>query len=427
MNNIMSDQFKNFDLNDWLNYLLVRHQYCYNYNINRLRSITKPYDLLNFDCPVISVTGTNGKGSTVKLLENIYKAQGYRVATFTSPHCFEFNERIAINGCSTSNHEIVNAFRHIEAVRSNMDLRFFEFITLAALYIFKQKTLDVILLEVGIGGEHDPVNLVDADLVILTTVGMDHVDLLGQTRDDIAKAKIGLFRPNRFAICGDLSPPKIVFDYAKKLNTKLYWIHREFEYAYNLKQRTWHWRMNDVEYYQLKVPEIKLQNAATALAAMTVLQNRLPVQKNSMVKGLENTRLPGRFEILEPPYRVILDVAHNVQSVEWLIEQLKKLNIKGKIRAVFSMLTGKDISAIINRIAPFISTWYVAPLNGFLRTSAHEEIMDILKNKKIKENYFFESVPKAFFTAKKDALAYDCILVFGSFHTVAAVKSCECK
>jgi len=421
----MTDPFKNFSLNDWLSYILIRHQQCDDRDIDRLRPIAKYYDLLNFDCPVISVTGTNGKGSCVKSLENIYRAQGYRVATYTSPHCLEFNERIAINGHPVSDREIVNAFEHIEAVRSDVNLRFFEFITLAALYVFKQKPLDVILLEVGVGGKRDPVNLIDASLSILTTIGMDHADLLGQSRDDIAKAKIALFRSNRPAICGELASPQIVFDYAKQLHTKLYWIHREFEYAYNLAEHTWHWQMDNIEYHQLQVPQIKLQNAATALAAITVLQRQLPVKNTSIVKGLKNTRLPGRFEIIKPPYRCILDVAHNVQSVKWLVEQLQKLNIKGKIHAVFSMLQGKDISTIINCIKPLIAAWYIAPLNGFTRASAHEQIITTLNNKQTKENYFFESVPDAFSAAETNATTDDCVLVFGSFHTVAAVKTHE--
>jgi dihydrofolate synthase/folylpolyglutamate synthase len=419
----MADQIKTFSLYDWLNYLLVQHQKCHDRDIDRLRPIANNYDLLHFDCPVVVVTGTNGKGSCIKLLDSIYKAEGYRVAAYTSPHCFDFNERISINGVPASNAEIINAFTHIEAVLGGECLRYFEFITLAALYIFKQKALDVILLEVGVGGRLDPANLIDADLTILTTIGIDHTELLGNDLAAIATEKTALFRANRPAICGELSPPSNVFDYAKQLNTPLYWIHRDFEYAYNLEQRSWHWQMGDVEYHGLPIPQIKLQNAATALAATVVLRNSLPIKKRAIVEGLTNTALKGRFEILEPPYRCIVDVAHNRQAAEWLTEQLQQLNVKGKIRAVFAMLTGKDVSAIIQCIKPLIAAWYVCPLYGFTRASAHQEIISTLQAEGVAEYAFFPSVDEAYSSAKAAAASTDCVLVFGSFHMLAPMKA----
>jgi dihydrofolate synthase/folylpolyglutamate synthase len=420
----MKNYLKAFLLQDWLNYRLVLHQCSHQYGLERLYPIAKQYQLTHFDCPVITVTGTNGKGSCVKLLEDIYTRQGYRVGAYTSPHCDRFNERISVLGQPISDEKIIEAFKKIDAACTLTGVTFFEFITLAALYIFKQSQLDILLLEVGIGGMLDPVNLIDANLVLLTTIGLDHTDLLGASRDNIARAKAGLFRHCQPVVCGELIPPPYIFEYTKKLSSPLFWIHRDFEYAYNLDQRLWHWQMQNVEYRDLPIPSIKLQNAACVLAVIQTLQPILIVASEAIIRSLANIQMPSRFERRQHPCPCILDAAHNPQAAQWLARQLMQLNIKGRIFAVFGMLTGKDIANVIKPLKPLVAGWYVAPiLGGYTRASAHQQIMTVLKQEGIENSQLLSCVEEAFDAAVAALSDNDYVLIFGSFHTVTHVKN----
>ncbi|OFZ56984.1 MAG: hypothetical protein A2328_03410, partial [Bdellovibrionales bacterium RIFOXYB2_FULL_36_6] len=406
------------NLQNWLEDVLTKHSSVRRENLEHLKSLVKKLALNLLPCPIITVAGTNGKGSCVKLLANAYREAGYQVGDYTSPHLLKFNERICINGKPVSDREIISAFEVIEKERakSKTALTFFEFITLAALYLFKQYDLDILILEAGLGGRLDPVNLMDADLVLLTTIGLDHLDCLGPDCESIAKEKSALFRKNRLAVCGEINPPNIILETASQVGADIYFIHRDFEYAFS--DKAWHWQREKgevIEYHQLPMPKVKLQNAAMVLMVLDLLQKRLPVSKEAIVRALKKTKLPGRFEKID---HCIFDVAHNAQAAQWLVEQLERTKREGKLLCVFSILKEKDIQGIVKLLKPFVHEWYVASLESE-RALPAKKIAETLDKLDVKKVFIFDTVESSFLAAKKHCSRKDLILIFGSFYLVS--------
>lgn len=380
------------------------HHTAIDLGLSRVKKIASALSLDSFNCPVITIAGTNGKGSCVACLEAIYTAAGYQVAAYTSPHLLDFNERIRVSARSIDDAYLLRAFALIDQVRIKMGvtLSFFEFTTLAALCIFKEVAPDVILLEVGLGGRLDATNIIDNHLAILTSIGIDHTDWLGDTREKIAAEKMGIARKDGLLIFGETDEPTNIEFLANQYETTLL-------------------RVDQKRCHGLSYPlALKAQNVSTALTAVDVLQERLPVSIQSLQKGLSSIRLPGRFEVHNLSATLILDVAHNVASTSWLAEQLKRSFPGQRIVAVFGAMKDKMISQMIAPLSELIDAWYLVDL-PVERAEKAEGIAQILDAQSINKWYTFSSVSAAM-EAAINVEQVDCVLVFGSFYTVADAK-----
>lgn len=405
-------------MNEWITWITTLHPTDIELGLDRVKEVAAKLHLLSPGCPVFVVAGTNGKGSTVMGLESIYRAAGYRVGAFTSPILFKHNEQVRIDGVLATDEEFCNAFEKIEAERGDISLTTFEFFTLAALLIFKQHKLDVLILEVGLGGSLDAVNIIDADVSIITSIALDHMEWLGSTREEIAREKAGILRENKFAICGDNDPPATLLEIAQKMETKFFCQGVDFHYRENMVG--WNWSYQHIRYDDLPLTTLAIQNMSTVLMAVTLMQNRLPVPTNAIHKGLAEAKLMGRIQIVNDSVMEIFDVSHNPASVSFLAKQLKKIPCHGKTHAVFSMLADKDIVESINAIKDTIDTWYVAPLST-KRSAAFERLSNAFHQAEINQVTVFSNIVEAYEVAKLKAELGDRIVVFGSFHTVADV------
>lgn len=369
----------------------------------------------------ITVAGTNGKGSCVAYLEAIYRQQGLKVGAYTSPHILKYNERIKIDGVPVADDLICEAFSRIESVRSDTSLSYFEFGTLAALDIFSTKKVDIQLLEVGMGGRLDAVNIIDPDIALISSIGIDHVDWLGDNREAIGLEKAGIFRSGVPAIVGDPDPPQSILRRAHHLRSQLHCIGNDF--SYKKSGITWHWFFNKLQLLQLPEPGLKgehqYRNASSAILAVTLLQEKIPVDETSIRKGLMSTRLSGRFQLIDGRIPLLLDVGHNPQAVNTLAEYLRHYFPGKRINAIFSMLKDKDVSGVLEIMKPFIHDWFFTPIANprSITKAAMREIFDShsIENKSMDCNNFSE----AYATAMSQAQTGDLLLVFGSFFLVS--------
>jgi dihydrofolate synthase/folylpolyglutamate synthase len=375
--------------------------------------------------PTITVAGTNGKGSCVAFFEAIYRAQGYRVGCYTSPHILRYNERIRVDGQPVADDVICAAFERIDAVRGDTSLSYFEFGTLAALDIFSRANVDVRILEVGLGGRLDAVNIVDADVAVVTTIAIDHVDWLGHTLTDIAREKAGIFRSGRPAVIGDLDVPASLLQVAEERKTPLLRIGRDFDYEKHSQH--WDWRADQLELAGLPQPalqgEHQFRNASAVIMAVTRLQALLPVETNSIVRGLEQARLCGRFQLVPGEIPVLLDVGHNPQAVQTLAAHLQSYFSGVKIHAVFAMMKDKDIPGVLSLLRDRVAQWYLAPLKT-PRAATEEMLEQFFRQLDMNNvNSGYADFTAAFDDARRQAVAGDLILVFGSFFLVSEYLS----
>jgi dihydrofolate synthase/folylpolyglutamate synthase len=405
-------------LSQWLHYLESQHHQAIDMGLARVQKVAQAANILNLHCPVITVAGTNGKGSTVATLTAIYCAAGYQVGTYTSPHITYFNERIALNAQMARDEVLINAFEYLEQVRAqtNISLTYFEFTTLAAFYIFQQAKLDVVILEVGLGGRLDAVNLIDADVAVVTSIGIDHVDWLGDTREAISFEKAGIFRANKPAVYGEANPPQPLIDHAAQLQTPLYIKQRDF--SIEIQDDSWTWCGMGKQYRYLPKPQLAYDNVATALAAITLAP--LVVSQEAIVTGVKNAQLAGRAEhFLYNGKQIILDVAHNPHGAAFFMQQLSVS--RGKTFAVFAMLADKDIAGTISACVGRIDQWFVSSLDVPRGASANS-IVPLLQDNGMYIGGIYHTVAAAMRVACQTAQVGDSILVFGSFYTVAAAK-----
>jgi dihydrofolate synthase / folylpolyglutamate synthase len=389
-----------------------------------LERVAKVYQALNPDGVkplTITVAGTNGKGSCIAYLEAIYRAQGYRVGAYTSPHILRYNERIKIDGSPVQDGLICNAFERIERVRDNVSLSYFEFGTLAALDIFSRANLDIQLLEVGLGGRLDAVNIVEPDAAIISSIGIDHVAWLGETREAIAYEKAGIFRTSVPAIVGDPSPPHALMQVAEDKQARFYAIDKDF--GYTKQQVHWRWFCGSKQIDHLPEPALKgehqYRNASAVIMAITQLEARLPVDERAIRQGLESVNLPGRFQLLDGAIPVLLDVGHNPEAVMTLVEYLTQ-NFSGRrIHAIFSMMKDKDIAEVLRITGPVVCDWFFAPLSN--ARAATEQLMREIFSQQDMNNVSFgyTGFVDAFAAAKTQAVNGDLLLVFGSFFLVS--------
>lgn len=408
-------------LADWLAWQENLHPKSIDLGLGRVARVLRELNLPQASPLTISVGGTNGKGSCVAMLDSIMREAGYRVGTYTSPHILRYNERISIDGKPVDDASIVRAFERIEQVRNHTSLSFFEFGTLAALDIFSREALDARILEVGLGGRLDAVNIIDADIALIASIDIDHREWLGETREAIGREKAGIFRSGRPAVVADPFVPASVLGVAGELGVPLYRLNHEF--GYQSSGETWEWRGLGRELADLPRPAIpglhQLMNASAVLASLELAADRCPVSEEAIRGGLRNVVLPGRSQFFPGKTPVLLDVAHNPQAARILADHLASHYPGKPVRAVFSVMRDKDIHGILEPLRHRIAKWYLAPLR-MARAAEPEALAEILHNAGIETvDWNFATVSDACRAAMDEAEPDDLLLVFGSFFLVS--------
>lgn len=405
-------------LTEWLAWIEQVHSTEIDLGLERVKAVGERLQILSPACPVITVGGTNGKGSTVAGLEAIYLAANYRTVTFTSPFLFKPNEQVRLNGEMVGDAELCDAFARVEEARGETPLTPFEFFTLAALIVFKQHAPDIMILEVGLGGRLDAVNIIDANVAVIASIGIDHVSWLGHTRELIGFEKAGIFRSERPVVCGDFDPPNTLIEAAASISAPFYQQGRDFDFID--EGNSWRWQSESAKYDHLPKNALALQNLSSVLMAVTLLQTHLPVSAEAVVKGLLTVKLPGRIQIVPGEVTEIYDVSHNPAAIAFLIDKLKSMPCTGQTYAVFSMLADKDIINSILSIRDWMDEWFVAPLKG-KRAAPMTMLEDSFTAAGVNQVCFFDSIQAAYDQAVRVAKPGDRLLIFGSFHTVSDV------
>ena len=407
-------------LDDWLAWISAQHPSTIALGLDRVRQVLEAMRL-SLSAVKITVGGTNGKGSTCAMLERILLEAGYRVGTYTSPHILEYNERVRLQGEDVDDATLVRSFERVEAARGSTPLTYFEFGTLAALAVFDEAKLDAMVLEVGLGGRLDAVNVVDADAAIVASVDIDHVDWLGGDRESIGFEKAGIFRSGRPAIFGSADPPRRLVEHAASIGADLQLPGRDFRVESHPGQ--WDFVGRRGAKHALPMPALRgrwqLDNAAAALAALDELAARLPVSLGEVKRGLATVRLAGRLQTLPGRPPIVLDVAHNPHAARALSDALGEMAFAESTLAVFAMLADKDIAGVVDAVRGRIDRWYVAAAEAERAAPATRVAEILARHDAGKPVRAFATVDAALCAARGDAGPNDRIVVFGSFTTVA--------
>ena len=408
-------------LAEWLTYLESLHPKTIALGLERVALVKQRLNLQP-DFPIFIVGGTNGKGSVCAMLEAILHAAGYRVGCYTSPHLLDYNERVRIAKQPASDAELCASFAQIEQVRGDIALTYFEFGTLAAMQCFIEHKIDVAILEVGLGGRLDAVNVFDADCTVVASVDIDHTDYLGNTREEIAFEKAGIFRKGRVAICADSDVPQALRKHAQEIGAELWCIGNEFGFTSHMGQ--WDYRSKTGSRSALPPPALRgafqLHNASAALAALDALKDKLPVTMGEVRRGLVEVELAARFQFVPGRPQLILDVAHNPHAARSLAQNLSHLP-PAKTFAVFSMLKDKDIVGVAQSLDAQVDVWLVAGIDA-PRGATTGELVQVLQNAGVRgEVKPCISIANALNEASNRAGENDRIAAFGSFYTVAEV------
>lgn len=410
------------NLTDWLGYIESIHPSTIDLTLERIKIVIERLNL-DISFPILTVGGTNGKGSTCSILESIYREAGYKVACYTSPHFLNFNERIKIQTLAVSDEVICEAFSRIESAREDVTLTYFEYGTIAAMIIFSEAHVDVAILEVGLGGRLDAVNVFDADCAIVTTVDLDHMDYLGHTREAIGFEKAGIYRTEKTSICGDFDPPQSLIKHAELIHADLKIIGKDF--GYEAHHDSFDFLIDSTFVMNLPLPKLQgdfqLANATNALMAVKAMEDKLPLTEISIQKGITLTLLPGRFQEVKKMPSLILDVAHNPQAARSLSHNLKTHVVPGKTIAVFSILKDKDIFGVINELNLDIDDWFIAEIQNERAASIETISNTIQKINPSAHIETFKNIQEAYQFASKEVTRNDRIIVFGSFFTVADI------
>lgn len=407
-------------LEQWLAYVEQQHPQEIALGLDRVKAVMERLQI-RLECPVVTVGGTNGKGSTCAMLEAIARAAGYRTALYTSPHLLRYNERVRLRGREADDAPLCEAFAAVEAARGTVALTYFEFGTLAALWLFAQEKPEVVVLEVGLGGRLDAVNVVDPDCAVLTSIAIDHVDYLGSTRESIASEKAGIFRPGRPAVVADPDPPAVILESAARVLL----LGRDFGYVARGSQWSY-WgpagRRSGLAHPALRGAR-QLRNAAAALCALDSLRMRLPIAMQDVRRGLAEVAIPGRFQVVPGRPEVILDVAHNVEAARALADNLGASRFAPNTIAVCGMLQDKDIPGVLGALAPRITRWHLCSLPGSRGASA-EKLFDALRALDAAAAASQHASPAAALAAALEGAGQDDkIVVFGSFLTVGEASA----
>ena len=410
-------------LAEWLAHCERLHPKTIDMTLDRVTAVRERLDL-RFAMPVISVAGTNGKGSTCAMLDSIARAAGWRVGLYSKPHLVHFEERCRINGEMIAAAELLPHFEAVEAARGDITLSYFEFTTLAIARALAMAEVDLVILEVGLGGRLDAVNAFDADCAVITSIDIDHVEYLGPDRESIGREKAGIFRAGRPAVVADPMPPASVIQAAEAAGVDLWLVGRDFNQSGDRQQ--WAWSGRGRRYHAMAYPALRganqLLNAAGALAALEALRDRVPVNAQAVRLGLATVELPGRFQIVPGQPTLVLDVAHNAQSVGALALNLDQMGFSPRTHAVLGAMHDKDLAAIVSRMAPLVDAWYLCDLP--LPRAAKAAELDAVVQAHAPASATRQQHPDpraALVAALAAADPTDRIVVFGSFYTVGGV------
>lgn len=413
----------------WLKWQEGLHTQGIELGLERCSKVAHDMGLLSPKFITVSVAGTNGKGSSVEIIEAILKNSVYKIGCYTSPHLIAYNERIRINGVQVTDQMLCESFNNIDNARKNISLTYFEFGTLAALDIFHRAGINIALFEVGLGGRLDAINCINANISLITSIDLDHTEWLGKDRESIAYEKAGIFRENQYAVCSDLNPPMALFKHAKKVGATLHTIGKDFHYQ--LLQDNWLWRCNDIEYRNLPWPSqynmCQVQNAAGALMVLYLLNEQINIDIALIKKGLQSFNISARFQMIEQERRIILDVAHNIQAAENLMNNLKRLSGQGKIHLIIGMLKDKDHTGFLSKLINITDYWYTLTIStprGIKNSVLKKKLLDLGVTVPISEHV---SIADAFSQVETNFQLNDNIVVTGSFISVGeAMKYLQC-
>jgi dihydrofolate synthase/folylpolyglutamate synthase len=406
-------------LADWLAWMEANHPHQIELGLERVGTVAARLGLTTPAVPVISVAGTNGKGSCVAFLEAISLSAGLRIGCYTSPHLLRYNERVRIAGSPVSDDALCAAFAAIDGARGDTSLTYFEFGTLAALWLFARQPLDLIVLEVGLGGRLDAVNLVDADVAVVTSIDLDHQEWLGSDRDSVGREKAGIFRAGRPAICTDPAPPPSLAAHAAELGAR--WLPLGSAFTVTVESDGWHWSASGIDgapaYRHLPLPALPLPSAAAALTALHALG--LPLTEQAVRQGLSSARLAGRYQRLQRGgVEIILDVAHNPHAACYLGARLATEPAR-PTAALLAVMADKDVMGIIEPLRGVVGRWYVGDLQGNGRALPAVRLAALLEEAGCGDVRRFGSVGRALDAALAESVAGGRLVVFGSFFTVA--------
>lgn len=394
-------------LDEWLAWQEGLYPTAIKLGVDHIRTVAQRMGLLQLPVPVITVGGTNGKGSTCAMLTRILQVQGYQVGTYTSPHLRRYNERIAINAVPVDDAMICAAFQAIDEARAEVGLTYFEFGTLAAVWCFLQAKVDVVVLEVGLGGRLDACNAWDADVAIITSIGIDHVHWLGNTRESVAREKAGIMRAGKPVVCGDPQPPVTLEQEAARVGARYLQFGRDFS--------------DDGLPQPALVGWVQRYNAACVVAALRELSTHLPVKPEALVEGLRTVSLLGRMQRFNTCPEVLLDVAHNPHAAVSLADWLKKNPIAGKTAAIFSILADKDVAGVVEIMAMHMDEWHLVPLAGCRAIGLHQLGESVRAADGRSTVYFHDDFQSAWRFIQSHASASDRVVAFGSFLVVSGM------
>ncbi|MEZ5540525.1 MAG: bifunctional tetrahydrofolate synthase/dihydrofolate synthase [Pseudomonadota bacterium] len=409
-------------LAEWLAWQEQLHPRSIDLGLERVTAVARTLDLLQPACPVITVAGTNGKGSSVAMLESVYRSAGYRTGAYTSPHLLRYNERIRIDGHEVADDALCAAFARVDQARGDISLTYFEFGTLAALLLFRQAAPDLLILEVGMGGRLDAVNAIAADVALVTAIGIDHSAWLGADRAAIAREKAGILRAGRPAVCSDPAPPASLLAHAADLGVRCLCLGQAF--SHRRHGDGWDWTGWYSRLERLPLPALsgthQLDNAAGVLAVTELLGSRLPVGRAAIEAGLSTVRLAGRFQIVPGSPQLILDVAHNPDGAAMLAGQLRENPVAGRTWLVLGILADKDAAGFVRALEGIVDCWCLAGLADSRGLDADALTQRLAEPGRARALQRYGSVADALAAAQAAAADSDRIVVTGSFHTVAA-------
>ena len=411
---------KSRSLDAWLDHISSQHPATIALGLDRVAEVWKRMALPGLP-PVVTVGGTNGKGSTCAMLERILLEAGYRTGLYTSPHLLRYNERVHVNGSDASDDVLVESFERVEAARGDVALTYFEFGTLGALAAFAQAKLDALILEVGLGGRLDAVNIIDAEVSIVVSVDLDHQAFLGNDRESIGFEKAGIYRSGRPAIFGDTDPPQRLVEHARSIGADFMQLGRDFRYEAH--DRQWDFIGRKGAKRALPMPALRgrwqLKNASCALAALDELAQKLPISLGEVKRGLAMATLPGRLQSIPGRPAIVLDVAHNPHAARSLADGLGDMGFFENTFAVVGMLADKDMGGVVDALCERFDRWYVAAPEAERAASAETLAKVVQEHAPKAALRTFATVTAALEAARRDAGPNDRIVVFGSFYTVA--------
>ena len=411
-------------LPEWLAHCERLHPRTIELGLERSQAVAQRLGL-RFECPVITVAGTNGKGSTCAMLESIALQAGWRTGLYTSPHLVHFEERCRILGEIATAGDLVPHFERVEAARGEISLTYFEFTTLAIMSLMAASKLDLAILEVGLGGRLDTTNIIDADCAVITSIDLDHMELLGPDRESIGREKAGILRAGRPAIVSDPVPPRSVIARAEEIGADLWLLGRDFNFSGDPQQ--WGWAGRGRRYAGLAYPALRganqLINASGALAALESLRDRIPVTAQAVRNGLAMVELPGRFQVVAGRPALVLDVAHNPHSVAALAANLDAMGFYPTTHAVFGVMADKDLAPMLRKMGPLVDRWYFTDLDTTraAKASGLQAAWRAQETRKDVDSSTHANPMQALLAAAAAADPADRIVVFGSFYTVGGV------